>query len=498
MKQLDHARTLLRGMRVSPLSLLSLSRNKRLLIVVLSYILGEVGLWFLFPLVHNGASMFVPIITACWLFRYRGLLVSLVLNGIAFQLTYIFLLRGELPDQAFVEGGVLGFGTSLVLGLVVCWLRTTVDRVHIARSLPPQQERMQALPEEGHVAPTSTRDQEKINEPKDTSLQPMSSESHTPPIVLGDSLEGLKELHGHLTEMKQTDVPTDMVISDRQETRLGQQVGEYRLVHKLGGGGFGTVYLAEHVHERMQAAVKVLHIPLTKQRDFKDFLNEARTMRLRHPYIVPLLDFGISRDDLPFLVMEYAPEGTLRDRHPESERVALSTIVFYVDQLASALQYAHDHRIIHRDVKPENILIRIDGTLMMSDFGLAKLQEQNTVISQQRQVGSPAYMAPEQHRGYPCFASDQYALGVIVYEWISGVRPFQGTVLGVVDQHMNTPPLSLRYYLPELPEAVERIIFKALAKAPEDRFERIEEFADALRQTVSPRVDRKGYLLDGF
>src|SRR5258707_6696158 len=130
-----------------PVSWLSLSRGKRLLIVTLSYGLGVPGLWFLFPLVHNGASMFLPIVSACWLFRYRGLLISLVLNGVAFQLTYVFLLRGMLPDQAFVEGGVLGFGTSLGLGLVVCWLRTAVDRVHLARqqALAAEQERLLAL-----------------------------------------------------------------------------------------------------------------------------------------------------------------------------------------------------------------------------------------------------------------------------------------------------------------------------------------------------------------
>ena len=95
-----------------------------------------------------------------------------------------------------------------------------------------------------------------------------------------------------------------------------------------------------------------------------------RTILLRHPHIVPLLDFGISRDDLPYLVMEYAPEGTLRDRHPKGTRVPLPTVVSYVDQLASALQYAHDQRVIHRDIKPENILVRADGTLLVSDLGL--------------------------------------------------------------------------------------------------------------------------------
>jgi eukaryotic-like serine/threonine-protein kinase len=275
-------------------------------------------------------------------------------------------------------------------------------------------------------------------------------------------------------------------MQDQQEDRLGQLVGEYRLVDKLGGGGFGTVYLAEHVHEQAQAAVKVLDIRLSKTGDFKDFINEVRTILLRHPHIVPLLDFGISREDLPYLVMEYAPEGTLRDRHPKGTRVPLPTIVSYVDQLASALQYAHDQRVIHRDVKPENILVRANGTLLVSDFGIAKLLEQSVLLSVPTQAGTPVYMAPEQHLGYPCFASDQYALAVVIYEWICGVRPFQGTTVGLAVQHMNTPPQPLRKHLPRLPEDIERIILKALSKAPEDRFERIQDFADALHKAVLP------------
>ncbi len=273
-------------------------------------------------------------------------------------------------------------------------------------------------------------------------------------------------------------------MSDQQESCLGQQIGEYRLMCKLGGGSFGTVYLAEHVYERTHAAVEVLSIQVTKSEDFKDFINEARMIKLHHPHIVPLLGFGTSRDDLPFLVMEYAGGGTLRDCHPKGERVPLPIIVSYVDQLASALQYAHDHRVIHRDVKPENILVRADGTLLVSDFGVAKFLEQSVLISQQTPVGTPMYIAPEQHMGYPCFASDQYALAVVVYEWICGVRPFQGTALGLAAQHMNTPPLRLRDYLPELSEEVERVVLKALAKVPEDRFESIQKFADALREAV--------------
>jgi WD40 repeat protein/serine/threonine protein kinase len=270
-------------------------------------------------------------------------------------------------------------------------------------------------------------------------------------------------------------------MSNQQEPRPGQQVGEYRLLCKLGGGGFGTVYLAEHVHEDTLAAVKMLNIPLIKGEDFKSFLNEASTIRLHHPHIVSLLNFGISRDDLPFLVMEYAPGGTLRDHHPKGERLPLPTIISYVDQLASALQYAHNHHIIHRDVKPENILVRADGTLLISDFGIAKLMEQSMHLSEQKHVGTPIYMAPEQYRGYPCFASDQYALAVVIYELICGTPPFQGPAIGLALQHMDTPPPPLREQLPELPAAVEQVIFQALAKAPEERFRSIQEFADALR-----------------
>jgi len=184
--------------------------------------------------------------------------------------------------------------------------------------------------------------------------------------------------------------------------------------------------------------------------------------------------------------MEYAPQGTLRDRHPKGERIPLPTIVSYVDQLASALKFAHDHRIIHRDIKPKNILVHADGTLLVSDFGIAKLLEQSVFLSVQTQVGSPPYMAPEQHKGYPCFASDQYALAVIVYEWICGTRPFQGSREWLAVQHVNTPPPKLRDQLPGLPEAVEHVVLKALAKAPEDRFESIQAFADALREAVEP------------
>jgi outer membrane protein assembly factor BamB/serine/threonine protein kinase len=262
-------------------------------------------------------------------------------------------------------------------------------------------------------------------------------------------------------------------------------IGEYRLMQKLGGGGFSTVHLAEHIREHSQVAIKILRVSLIKKEDFRDFLNETRTMiRLCHPHIMPLLDVGLSREDFPFLVMEYASEGTLRDRHSKGAQVPLATIVEYVEQIASALQYAHDRRIIHRDVKPENMLLRVDGTLLLSDFGIAKIMEQTTLVSMQTRIGTPVYMAPEQHTGYPCFASDQYALAVVVYEWISGTRPFQGTREWLAVQHVTAPPPSLLNQRPMLPSSVEQVVFKALSKTPEQRFATVQEFATALRVAV--------------
>jgi signal transduction histidine kinase len=188
-------------MCILPLSWLSLSLGKRLWIVALSYCLGEVGLWFLFPLTHNGATMYLPIVSACWLFRYRGMFISLVLNGIVFQVTYMFLLRGLLPDQAFVGGAIIGFGTSLGLGMVVCWLRMAVDMVYAARqkTLAAEQERFQAVEVERQMKLAYER-QCKINELKDQFLLNVNHELRTPLTVLGGFLELLEEHHTYLEE----------------------------------------------------------------------------------------------------------------------------------------------------------------------------------------------------------------------------------------------------------------------------------------------------------
>src|SRR5436305_10015369 len=191
---------------------------------------------------------------------------------------------------------------------------------------------------------------------------------------------------------------------------LGEQFGDYRLTRKLGGGNFGDVYLGEHIGSKTPAAVKVLQARLTNSEDLKEFINEVRILfRLQHPNIVPLLDFGIERDT-PFLIMAHA-KGTLRQ--PKGTRLPLDTVADYIRQIAGALQCAHDLKLIHRDVKPDNILLGPYYQVWLSDFGIVSIAHSTRSLNIQGGAGTIAYMAPEQIQGKARPASDQYSLGII-------------------------------------------------------------------------------------
>jgi len=199
--------------------------------------------------------------------------------------------------------------------------------------------------------------------------------------------------------------------------RVGQQFGNYRLVALLGQGGYAEVYLGQHVRLSLQAAIKVLHTYLTGS-EAEHFSQEAETIaKLTHPSIVRILDYDV-QEGMPFLVMDYAPGGSLRRGYPKGSIVPLPQILSYVKQLVAALQYAHDQKFIHRDVKPENMLLGRHEEVLLSDFGLATLAHSTGSLSAQEAVGTLPYMAPEQIEGHPRAASDQYALGVVVYEWL--------------------------------------------------------------------------------
>jgi eukaryotic-like serine/threonine-protein kinase len=265
--------------------------------------------------------------------------------------------------------------------------------------------------------------------------------------------------------------------------QTGQRIGKYSLVQVLGQGNFADVYLGENTSLQQQVAVKVLHAELAKA-ELEQFLAQAEIIsQLHHPHIVRVMEYGLE-DNNPFLVMQYAPHGTLRQRHPQGTRLPITTIVSYVKQIADALQYVHDQGLIHRDIKPHNMLLGSNYEVMLSDFGIAVVAQKMGYRVQKVQdfEGTILYAAPEQVRGRARIASDQYALGVVVYEWLSGSWPFHGTVEEIASQHTLSSPPSLCEQAPSISPIVEGVVFKAMAKEPDERFENVQEFAKALER----------------
>ncbi len=251
----------------------------------------------------------------------------------------------------------------------------------------------------------------------------------------------------------------------------GYEFGDYKILHRLGGGAFADVYLGEHKLLKSQGAIKILHED--KINPFGDlFLQEARIAhQLHHPNIVRVLNYG-TNNGVPFLVMDYAAGGSLRVYLAKYGPLPLLTILSYVQQVASALQYVHEKDFVHRDVKPDNILLEQQGKVLLADFGIATITD--TILGKTQDIaGTIAYMAPEHLAGHPRRASDQYSLAVVAYEWISGVRP----------SFEYTP--SLHDKVPGLPPEVEQVVLKALSKDYRERFESIQAFATTLEEAYA-------------
>ncbi|HEX6108460.1 MAG TPA: serine/threonine-protein kinase, partial [Ktedonobacteraceae bacterium] len=190
----------------------------------------------------------------------------------------------------------------------------------------------------------------------------------------------------------------------------GQEIGNYRLVEKLDCGSFGCVYRAEHLHLKKHiVAIKLLHAHLASPQKSADFLQEAQFLYdLSHPHILPVLDVGIHEKNIPYLVVEYCPNGSLKQylqrQHPGP--LPVEEAVSILTKIGQALHYAHQHDIVHRDLKPANILFNTKGEVVLADFGIAVLLEGTTFINP---YGTPAYMAPEQFQGIVSKKSDQFA-----------------------------------------------------------------------------------------
>jgi serine/threonine protein kinase len=262
-----------------------------------------------------------------------------------------------------------------------------------------------------------------------------------------------------------------------------RQLGSYELIRRLGEGGMARVYLARDIRLGREVAVKVLEPQLAERPGFRErFLREARVAAsLDHPHIVPLYDFGES-ESLLYLVMPYVSGGSLQDILKRAP-LLMGEVVAYGSQIADALDYAHRRKVIHRDVKPANMLLHADGRLMLSDFGLAKILDRSrpNVSRGHPDAGTPEYMAPEQIEGHTDERSDVYALGVVLYLLLTGRLPFTGsTSSAVMDGHLYQLPNQPRQLNPAVTPAIQEVVLQALAKHPDDRFQRAGDLSAAL------------------
>jgi ligand-binding sensor domain-containing protein len=268
---------------------------------------------------------------------------------------------------------------------------------------------------------------------------------------------------------------------------IGQQLGQYQIVEQIGMGGMATVYKAYQASMDRYVAIKVLPRQLAEDPTFIGrFEQEARTIaKLEHKHILPVYDFG-AQDGYTYLVMRYVGTGTLKDLIAEGPLSLLDAIELF-SQVADALHYAHDHGVIHRDVKTSNVLIGEGRQCYLTDFGIAKLAEGSSQFTGTGTiVGTPAYMSPEQCSGLPVDArSDLYSLGIVLYEMLTGAVPFEAeTPVAVVLKQVQAALPSPRNLNPAIPEAVEKVVFRALAKEPDHRYQSAQAFAEALREAV--------------
>jgi len=293
---------------------------------------------------------------------------------------------------------------------------------------------------------------------------------------------------------------------------IGQSLGRYHILEQLGEGGMAVVYKAYDTRLESEVAVKVIRTeqlaPSILERALKRFEREAKSLaRLTHPNIVKVTDYG-EYEGKPYLVMPYLPGGTLKQRLGRS--IPWQEAGHILIPIAEALDYAHKQNVIHRDVKPSNILLTQDGKPMLSDFGVAKLfemEETHELTATGAAIGTPEYMAPEQVTSMAVDGrADIYSLGIVFYEMVTGRKPYQAdTPMAVMIMQSRDPLPRPKSFVSHLPDQVEQILLKALAKDREDRYHDMGEFAAALRrvagqgvigtQSIMSRVPYRGVIL---
>jgi serine/threonine protein kinase len=263
--------------------------------------------------------------------------------------------------------------------------------------------------------------------------------------------------------------------------RTDQPFGAYHLARLLGRGRFSQVYLAEHEETGQPVALKLFATSLPSSAQPR-FLEEGRRLSaLNHPHMLGVREVGLL-EDIPFLVMDYAPQGNLR---MEPGRVLPPEVVAaYVRQIAAALAHAHRAGMLHQNIKPANLFLSYQQHALLSDWGLETVQAHLEATRRDEQPEDIAYLAPEQLRGPAQPASDQYALALVAYEWLTGAPPFAGSYFTLYEQKCYAAPPSLRARVPALSPAVEAVVLMALEKDPAHRFASVQEFAALLERAA--------------
>jgi serine/threonine-protein kinase len=274
----------------------------------------------------------------------------------------------------------------------------------------------------------------------------------------------------------------------------GENVGPYRVIEQLGSGGMATVFKSYHASLDRYVAIKVLH-PAFKAdpQFFERFKREARIVaKLEHPNIIPVYDFNEHQGE-PYLVMRFVEGDTLKPKM-KGQPMPPTEVMRLIRPVCEALAYAHRQGVLHRDIKPSNIMVTKDESIFVTDFGLARMVEAGeSTLSQDMMVGTPQYISPEQAQGIKDLdgRTDIYSLGVVLYEMLTGRVPFSAdTPFATVHDHIYTPlppPSSIN---PEIDPAIERMLLKALAKDPEDRYATANDLLEALETTLGAQIAR--------
>ncbi|HEV2656559.1 MAG TPA: serine/threonine-protein kinase, partial [Ktedonobacteraceae bacterium] len=268
--------------------------------------------------------------------------------------------------------------------------------------------------------------------------------------------------------------------------------GRYQVVRRLGSGYLGEVYLVKNTLTKKHEALKILYVH-AQQNGAGSFQDKAKTISaLHHPHILPLLDYGeesIDGSSLPYIIMPYCPDNSLAAwlQQPHNmDTLSLQDVACMLRQVVDALQHAHEQGIVHQGVKPSNVLMSGERTFTLPNLLLADfvMTPPETLHESRATASTYAYMAPEQWRGAPRPATDQYALAALLYQILTGNPPFHCTPWELMHQHTSSLPVPPGTINPVLSQGINSVLLRALAKHPDDRFLTISAFSDAFEQAI--------------